>query len=139
MEHWHRVLPALEGCLPRGPWDWATMNVNDNHFHPVVEPFIGETLALADCGFRDKEGVPENMKICKKATWNERMGVETIFSMLTIVCDLKRIRHRLSPCIRMRLAYVVAPFNILQDLAESFAVCHIPRLGVKYALQRRRK
>ena len=46
-------------------WDWATMNVHDQHFHPVVEPFLGETIALADFGFRDQEGVPENMKICK--------------------------------------------------------------------------
>jgi hypothetical protein len=97
-------------------WDWATMNVYDKHFHPVVEPFIGQTIALADFGFRDKDGVPENMKICKKGTWHERMCVETVFSMLTIVCDLKRIRHRLSAYIQMRLAYVVAMFNILLDL-----------------------
>jgi hypothetical protein len=97
-------------------WDWDTMNVNDKHFHPVVEPFIGETIALADFGFRDKDGIPENMKICKKGTWNERMCVETVFSMLTLVCDLKRIRHRLSTYIQMRLAYVVAMFNILLDL-----------------------
>jgi hypothetical protein len=97
-------------------WDWATMNVHDKHFHPVVEPFIGETIALADFGFRDKDGVPENMKICKKGTWNERMCIETVFSMLTMVCDLKRIRHRLSAYIQMRLAYVVAMFNILLDL-----------------------
>ena len=33
------------------------MNVNDKHFHPVVEPFIGKTIALADFGFRDEIGV----------------------------------------------------------------------------------
>jgi hypothetical protein len=97
-------------------WDWATMNVYDKHFHPVVEPFIGQTITLADFGFRDKDGVPENLKICKKGTWNERMCVETVFSMLTMVCDLKRIRHRLSAYIQMRLAYVVAMFNILLEL-----------------------
>jgi hypothetical protein len=31
-----------------------------------------------------------------KAGWNERMCEETVFSMLTMVCDLKRIRYRLS-------------------------------------------
>jgi len=97
-------------------WDWSTMNGNDKHFHPVVEPFIGQTIVLADFGFRNKDGVPENMKICKKGTWNERMCVETVLSMLTIVCDLKRIRHRVSAYIQMRLAYVVAMFNILLDL-----------------------
>lgn len=102
-------------------WDWSTMNVNDKRFNPLVEPFMGETIVLADFGFRDKQGVPENMKICQKGTWNERMCVETVLSMLTVICDLKRIRHRVSAYIQMRLAYVVAMFNILLDL---FHKCH---------------
>ena len=97
-------------------WDWATMNVYDKHFHPLVEPYIGETIVLADFGFRDQDGVPENMKICKKGTWNERMCVETVLSMLTVVCDLKRIHHRLSEYVQARLAYLAAMFNILLDL-----------------------
>jgi hypothetical protein len=97
-------------------WDWATMNVYDKHFHPMVEPYIGQTIVLADFGFRDKEGVPENMKICKKGTWNERLCVETVLSMLTIVCDLKRIHHRLSDYIQARLAFVAAMFYILLEL-----------------------
>jgi hypothetical protein len=111
-------------------WDWATMNVYDKHFHPVVEPFIGQTIVLADFGFRDQEGIPENLKLCKKGTWNERMCVETVFSMLTIVCDLKRIRHRIAGYIQARLAYVAAMFNILLDLfhklhpeADPFKMC----------------
>jgi len=71
---------------------------------------------LADYGFRDTEGVPENMKICKKGTWNERMCVETALSLVTVICDLKRIRHRLARYIQMRLAYVSAMFNMLMDL-----------------------
>ena len=43
-------------------WDWSTMNVSDKHFHPVVEPFIGQTIVLADFGFRDKEGVPHDFR-----------------------------------------------------------------------------
>jgi hypothetical protein len=97
-------------------WDWSTMNVNDKHFHPVVEPYVGQTIVLADFGFRNKEGMPENMKICKKGTWNERMCVETVLSMLTIVCDLKRIRHRLSEYVQARLSYVTAMFNVLLNL-----------------------
>jgi hypothetical protein len=44
------------------------------------------------------------MKICKKGTWNERMCVETALSLVTVICDLKRIRHRLAVYIQMRLA-----------------------------------
>lgn len=101
-------------------WDWATMNVNDKHFNPLVEPLIGKTIVLADYGFRDREGVPENMKICKKGTWNGRMFVETALSLITVVCDLKRIRHRLAVYIQTRLAFVSAMFNVLQNLFHSF-------------------
>lgn len=79
----------------------------------MVEPFTGKTIVLADYGFRDKEGVPENMKISKKGAWNERMCIETTLSMVTIVCDLKCIRKRLFDRIHARLAYVSAMFNIL--------------------------
>jgi len=97
-------------------WDWSTMNVNDKHFHPVVEPYVGQTIVLADFSSRGKEGMPENMKICKKGTWNERMCAETVLSMLTIVCDLKRIRHILSEYVQARLSYVTAMFNVLLNL-----------------------
>jgi hypothetical protein len=97
-------------------WDWNTMNVKDQHFNPLVTPFIGKTIVLADYGFRDKGGVPENMKICKKGTWNERMCVETALSLITVICDLKRIRHRLNGYIQARLAFVSAMFNVLMNL-----------------------
>ncbi len=97
-------------------WDWATMNVKDQDFNPLVQPFVERTIVLADYGFRDKDGIPDNMKICKKGTWNERMCVQTAWSLLTVVCDLKRIRHRLAAYIQMRFAYVAAMFNVLQNL-----------------------
>ena len=97
-------------------WDWNTMNTHDKHFYHVVEPFIDRIIAFADWGFRSKDGHPQNMKLCKKGTWNERMFVETALSMVTVICDLKRIRHRLDGYIHARLAYVAAMFNILLDL-----------------------
>ncbi|MCZ2247142.1 MAG: hypothetical protein LC111_00075 [Bacteroidia bacterium] len=101
-------------------WDWNTMNVSDKRFNPLVEPFQGQTIVLADYGFRDQEGLPDNMKICKKGTWNERMCVETALSLVTVVCDLKRIRHRVAIYIQARLAFVSAMFNVLMDLFYLF-------------------
>lgn len=95
------------------------MNVNDKHFNPLVKPFIDKTIVPAEYGFRDKDGVPDNMKICKKGTWNERMCVETALSLVTRMSDLKRIRHRLAVYIQARLAYVSAMFNIFLDLFHS--------------------
>lgn len=97
-------------------WDWATMNVHDTHFHPLVAPYREQTIVLADWGFKSKSALPDNLKICKKGTWNERMCVETALSMVTQVCDLKRIRHRLAAYIQARLAYVSAMFNVLLTL-----------------------
>lgn len=97
-------------------WDWSTMNVHDQHFHHVVEPFDGQTIAFADFGFHSQDGHPDNMKLCKKGTWNDRMYLETALSMVTIICDLKRIRHRLRDYIQSRLAYVSAMFNVLLEL-----------------------
>jgi hypothetical protein len=63
-----------------------------------------------------KDGVPENCKLCAKGTWNDRMTVETSFSLVTVVCGLKRIFHRLEAFIQARLALVVALFNVLVTL-----------------------
>ncbi|MCS6909046.1 MAG: hypothetical protein NZM11_00515 [Anaerolineales bacterium] len=94
-------------------WDWNTLNVHDQCFNPLVRPFSGQTIVPADEGFRDKDGIPENMKLCKRRTWNERMCLETAFSLLTVVCGLKKIRHRLVRYNQSRLAFILAMFNVL--------------------------
>ncbi len=99
-------------------WDWNTLNTHDQHFHHVAEAFVDQTIAFADYGFRSAAGHPANMKLCRKGTWNERMYVETALSMVTIVCDLKRLRHRVTEYITARLGYVAAMFNVLLALTR---------------------
>ena len=97
-------------------WDWDTMNVHDQRFHPLMEQVNDRSIVLADFGFRSVKGIPDNCKLCAKGTWNERMGVETALSMVTVVCGLKHMHHRLRPYIQARLASVVAMFNVLLTL-----------------------
>lgn len=97
-------------------WAWATMNRPDQEFNPLVEVWNGETISLSDWGFRCKDGIPANLKLCPKGTWNERMLVETSFSMITVVCGAKKLFHRLAPYIQAHLAYLVAMFNVLLGL-----------------------
>lgn len=97
-------------------WDWAGMNVYDKHFNSLIEPFVERTIVLADLGFRDRGGVPENLKLCPKGTWNERMMVETGLSMITNVCGLKRMKHRVETYVCARLAFLSAMFNVLLEL-----------------------
>ena len=97
-------------------WDWSGMNTHDQHFHPLVETVSQSSVVFADEGFRKADGIPDNLKLCKKGTWNDRMFVETALSMVTIVCDLKRMRHRVADYVQARLAFVSAMFNVLLEL-----------------------
>ncbi len=55
---------------------------------------------------------PANLKICSKGRWNERMIIETIFSLFTVVLKMKKLTHRLMAPLKARLAYTCAVFNI---------------------------
>lgn len=103
-----------------GVWDWATMHVHDQHVHPVIERVNGQSIVLAASGFRRVKGVPDHGTRCAKGTGNDRMTVETAVSMVTVVCDLKRLHHRLPPSIQAHLASVVAMFNVVLTLFHLF-------------------
>ena len=60
-----------------------------------------------------KRGIPTNLKVCRRGTWNERMIVEQDLSMLTQVCHFKKQSHRAWGYLRARLAFTMALFNIL--------------------------
>ncbi len=94
-------------------WDAATANVYDATFHPLIEKFEDEMIVLSDTGFNSADGNPKNLKLCKRGTWNVRMVVETVLSMLTLVSDFKRVRHRAWEYFKMRLGYTMTMFNVL--------------------------
>jgi hypothetical protein len=94
-------------------WDCATANVYDTVFHPLIRRFEDQMLVLADHGFFSKQGNPPNLKICPRGSWNVRMIVETVLSMLTTVCHFKHVAHRVWAYFRARLAFTVAAFYLL--------------------------
>lgn len=93
----------------------ATANVSDVDFHPLLREFIGKMIICADTGFHSKEGDPENVKICERGSWNERMVVESVFSLLTRMCQAKKMHHRVWECFETRLSFLLAIFNILTE------------------------
>lgn len=97
-------------------WRWETMNRPDQEFHPLAETLHEDSIVLADLGFRCQDGIPLNLKLCPKGTWNDRMVIETIFSMLTVVCKAKKLHHRVPTYLNARLAYLAAMFNVLTTL-----------------------
>ena len=70
-------------------------------------------IVLTDTGFHAKTGDPVNMKVCPRGTWNTRMLVETVLSMLTTVFHSKKVGHRVWTYFRARLAWTMAAFNLL--------------------------
>ena len=94
-------------------WDADTANVHDSAFQPLVARFAEEMIVLTDHNFARKEGNPPNMKVCARGTWNDRMVIETLFSMLTTVCHCKKVLHRVWRYFTMRLAFTMAVFNVL--------------------------
>jgi hypothetical protein len=82
----------------------------------LVSLVKGDGVVLSDLGFRCKAGVPDNLKVCRKGTWNDRMPIETSFSLLTVVCHAKKMFHRTAAHLEARLAYTAAMFNILIGL-----------------------
>jgi hypothetical protein len=96
-------------------WQLKTANVSDTEFLPLVEQVRGKMIVLADKGFRRRANQPENLKICQRGEWNDRMLIETLFSLLSQVCRLKHLRQRVWEYFEMRLAFTVALFNLLQQ------------------------
>lgn len=97
-------------------WHWLPMNHPDQDFLPLVDLVKQDGVVLADMGFRCKAGVPANLKLCLKGTWNDRMMVETSFSLLTVICQAKKMFHRTAAHLEARLAYTAAMFNVLVGL-----------------------
>lgn len=111
-------------------WHWLTMNHSDQDFLPLVALLNEDGVVLADLGFRCKQGVPENLKLCPKGTWNDRMVIETSFSLLTVVCQAKKMFHRTAAYLEARLAYTAAMFNILVALDRQLHPDHAFTLSI---------
>ena len=94
-------------------WDCAGANAPDTAFHPLIETFEAEMIVLSDSAFHAKVGDPANLKLCDRGLWNTRMLVETVLSMITGVCHLKKVAHRTWAAFQARLAFTLATFNLL--------------------------
>ena len=115
----HRWIVGGELCLVLNQWGlvvaWAcdTANAADNTFQWLLRQFDGRMIILSDIGFHAAEGDPANLKLCQRGEWQDRMLVETVLSMLTLVCHFKRAMHRVWAYFQARLAFTMAAFNVL--------------------------
>jgi hypothetical protein len=95
-------------------WDVDTANVYDGSaFQHLVDDVADKMLVLADTHFEKADWFPPNLKICPRGKWNDRMMIETVLSMLTVVCHFKKVGHRAWTYFKSRVGYTMALFNIL--------------------------
>jgi hypothetical protein len=66
---------------------------------------------LSDTAFHAAEGDPTNLKLCQRGEWQDRILVETVLSMLTLVCHFKKVMHRGWEYFQARLAFTMGVFN----------------------------
>lgn len=115
----HRWIVGNKRCLLINQWGgivgWlgAPAHIHDTLFHPLIEKFQDRMVLLADTGFHARAGDPPNLKRCSRGTWNDRMLIETVFSMLTLIGHFKKVMHRVVDYVLARLAFTVAAFNLL--------------------------
>jgi hypothetical protein len=79
----------------------------------TTRQFEERMIVLSDTGFHAAEGDPSNLKLCPRGEWEDRMLVETVLSMLTLVCHFKKVMHRVWTYFHARLAFTMAAFNVL--------------------------
>src|SRR2546422_1221123 len=115
----HRWIVGGKLCLLLNQWGlvvgWAcaTANVADNSFQWLIRQFEAQMIVLSDTAFHTTEGDPANLKLCQRGEWEDRMLVETVLSMLTVVLHFKRVMHRVWAYFHARLAFTMAAFNVL--------------------------
>jgi hypothetical protein len=115
----HRWIVGGTLCLLLNQWGlvvaWAcdTANVADNTCQWLIRQFEERMIVLSDTGFHAAEGDPTNLKLCPRGEWPDRMLVETVLSMLTLVYHLKKVMHRGWAYFQARLVFTMAAFNVL--------------------------
>ena len=70
-------------------------------------------IVPSDTAFHAAAGDPANLTLCPRGAWEDRMLVETVHSMLTLVCHLKKVMHRDWAYFHARLAFTMALFDVL--------------------------
>src|SRR5215470_20126193 len=73
----------------------------------------GRMIVMSDTAFHAAAGDPANLKLCQRGAWEERRLVETVLSMLTLVCHCKKVMHRAWAYFQAWLAFTMALFNVL--------------------------
>jgi hypothetical protein len=60
----------------------------------VVDSVTEQMVVFADDAFAKVDWHPPHLRLCQRGEWNDRMIIETVLSMLTLICRFKKVMHR---------------------------------------------
>lgn len=103
----------LNQCGVVVAWAWETATVPATLFQPLIKAVEEVMIVLSDTGFHSKDGDPKNLKLGDRGQGNDRMLVETVFSMLTVICLFPKMFHRVWKAFQAQLAFTMALFHVL--------------------------
>ena len=92
-------------------WDYATAHSADNTFHWLMRHVDGRRRVLSDTGFHAAAGDPATLTRYQRGEWQDRILVETVLAMLTVVCHFQTVTHRVWAYGHARLACTMAAFQ----------------------------
>jgi hypothetical protein len=116
---YHRWIVGGKLCLmahhPGGVTGWvrAPAQAHETWFHPLIDVLQQDMVVFGDSGFHAETGDPPNLKVCQPDEWNERMLIETVLSMLTLVSHFKEVMRHVAAHFEARLAFTVAASSLL--------------------------
>jgi hypothetical protein len=115
----HRWMVGGKLCLVLNQWGlivgWAcaTAKVADNTLQWLIRQCEECMIILSDTACHATEGDLTNLKLCQRGAWEDRILIETVLSMLTLVCHFKKVMHRAWEYFHTRLAFTIAALNVL--------------------------
>ena len=115
----HRWMVGGTLCLGLNQWGWvvawacATAQVADPTLQWRIRPCEERLMLLSDPAFHAAAGDPATLKRCQRGAWQDRLLVETVLSMLTLVRHFKKAMPRGWGSFEARLACTMAACNVL--------------------------
>jgi hypothetical protein len=94
-------------------WDGATAHVAGQTFQPLMRPCDGRMMIFSDTAFHAAAGDPPHLTVCPRGKWHDRMLIETVLSMLTVVSHFTKVMPRVWEYFQARLAFTMAAFHVL--------------------------
>ena len=91
-------------------WVWSPANDHDTRLRPM---FNDRTVLFSDTDFHSTQGNSVNLKVCRRGERNDPMLIETVLTILTVICHPKKLRHRLAEYFQVHDGFMAVAFNLL--------------------------